>query len=1106
MREFLLASSLLLSTVSFAEISDEKFAPKDHKIDDDEISDTYTINFNNVSVVEYIRFVSKISKMNFVFQEADLPFTVTVVSEEPVTAKNVMSILVQILRVHDLNLLEQEGNLLITKSKEVHQIPAIVSPDLKKSRPHHAPIITRVFRIKNASLGTVISIIRPLMSSTAQIESSPETKQLIITDITTNIEKISSLLVSIDSPHSPLEVENFTAKNVSLSDLIELTTEIVKPFAESNPLIFVPQPENNTIYIISTPYLIERAITVLEDLDIPSQGGKQALGQKTGFYIYKIERANEDQIEKSLKQMANNLEKSKFPDQALVNALNSMRWIKESNSLIFTGSEASLKQLEQLVPSFDVPPENAKTNSKFFIYHPTHLPGKEIRESILEIHKNLEKSELADPAFLSALESVRWVPSTNSLIFTGDAASIAKIQDIIQSMDNTTAGVGGGVSGKTSFFIYKPEHRSAKELFGALKTTADDLEASGLIDPALLLTINSMRLVESTHSILFTGSSDSIAKVKELLAKLDIVSEEGAIEELGALTFFVYKLQYVSSTQLMAALRNFSLELQKSATVDKSLVNAIESMKWVKETNSILFTGPAKTLQKIETLVQKFDIPALAQPGQQTRGATAFVIYKPKYQAGTELMNILCDFEQNLVSSGVTDQGLFDTINNLKWIEKTSSLLISGDEPSIKKVEDLLVKFDVPTKGSGGPAIDTIENTSFLVYKLQYHQGTAIQTALKQISEDLAMNGTGTNQALMSAINSLQWIQVTNSLLGTGEQEVLTKLKELIQNLDVPLKQVFIEVLVIQTTLKNSQAFGLQWGGRLQYFNRFTSTTGNFPGTNAAGTNQNQILTPLNNLSTTVLPGQGGNNVPFPTQGFDFGVIGDLVMHKGKSFLSLGSLINALQIDQDSTILLNPKIIAQDNNLSTVFFGQNVPYTASVVTNNTTGGSTIQTSSLEYINVGNSLSITPLIGNSDVITLDIENNISEITTNVNAGGNGILQGIQTNQTTMQTRVHVPDKHFVILTGQISDTKTHYKSSIPCLGGLPVIGLAFSDNERLNSKNNIVIFLRPHIIHSYDEYRDLTNHQECVYKDQAVLHVLKDEFDDAIDIVKTSEDE
>ena len=316
MREFLLASSLLLSTASFAEISDEKFAPTDHKIKDDEISDTYTINFNNVSVIEYIRFVSKISKMNFVFQEADLPFTVTVVSEEPITAKNIMSILVQILRVHDLNLLEQEGNLLITKSKEVHQIPAIVSPDLKKSRPHHAPIITRVFRIKNASLGTVTSIIRPMMSSTAQIEPSPETKQLIITDITTNIEKIASLLVSIDSPHSPLDVENFTAKNVSLSDLIELTTEIVKPFAESNPLIFVPQPENNTIYIISTPYLIERALTVLEDLDIPSQGGKQALGQKTGFYIYKIEHANEDQIEKSLKQMASNLEKSKFPDQA----------------------------------------------------------------------------------------------------------------------------------------------------------------------------------------------------------------------------------------------------------------------------------------------------------------------------------------------------------------------------------------------------------------------------------------------------------------------------------------------------------------------------------------------------------------------------------------------------------------------------------------------------------------------------------------------------------------------------------------------------------------------------------------------------------------------
>src|SRR5579871_2341833 len=89
-----------------------------HNVDVDK--DTYTVNFNNIAIIEFIRFASKITNLNFVFEEDDLQFTVTVVSEEAVTAKNVMAALSQVLRMHDLTLIEQDGNVLITKSKNVN--------------------------------------------------------------------------------------------------------------------------------------------------------------------------------------------------------------------------------------------------------------------------------------------------------------------------------------------------------------------------------------------------------------------------------------------------------------------------------------------------------------------------------------------------------------------------------------------------------------------------------------------------------------------------------------------------------------------------------------------------------------------------------------------------------------------------------------------------------------------------------------------------------------------------------------------------------------------------------------------------------------------------
>jgi type III secretion protein C len=346
---------------------------------------------------------------------------------------------------------------------------------------------------------------------------------------------------------------------------------------------------------------------------------------------------------------------------------------------------------------------------------------------------------------------------------------------------------------------------------------------------------------------------------------------------------------------------------------------------------------------------------------------------------------------------------------------------------------------------------------------------------------------------------------VTNSLIATGEQDVLTKLKDLISNLDVPLKQVFIEVLIIETSLANTQNFGLQWAGFAKYRNKVGIGFGNFPATNPfTGVTPNTpgIQPAMQQITATRFP-TPNTDIPF-SQGFDLGAIGDIIMHKGRSFISLGSLVNALQSDADSTIVLNPKIITQDTTNSTVFVGQNVPYVGSTLT---VSGGTNQSlnSNIEYRDIGMNLSITPYLGNGDIITLEIANDISS-QVNTPSGSASVPQGILTNHASLNTRVHVPDKHFVAISGMIQDTKTHFKSGIPCLGGLPVIGAAFSENDRTNSKTNLIIFVRPQIIHSFQEYKEITDHQENLYKENAVLPLLKEEFDDGLNLVKQPDNE
>ncbi len=1074
-------------------------------------TDSYTINFNNVSIVEFIRFVSKIANLNFVFEEGDLQFSVTVVSEEPVSSQNVMAALAQILRVHGLMLLEQDKNVLIVKSLDVNQIPTIISGDLPDSKPDNSMLVTRVFRIKNANVNSVASIIRPLTSKTSLIEISVETRQLIVTDITTNVEKIATLLTSLDAPHTSLDIDSYIVQHISPQELIALTQQIVSPFTEGNPLTFVPQAETNSIFIVSTPYLIERALTVMEDLDKPSTpiiiNPKGRIDQSA--FLYKTLYRTPKELIQILMQIDKKLKSNVGATNPLTIAINEVQEIKETNSLLFVSDPETILTLTSLLTSIDVPdtsidvPNDSLTganstsgsNTQFLIYSPKHLHGEKLKGLMEGILHNLKTAHLANPKLLQAIQSIQWNASSNALVFTGDPISLEEVQKMLDLVD-----LEYNITEETQLFIYKPLYGTHEQIEASLNHLLSELDPKNPLDTGLIRAIQTLKWDPSSNTLMFISNAGAISRLKEILPTLDNV-EELELHKAGKPGFLIYGLKYASSTQLIESLKFFASTIAKD---DPYLAKTLTSVRYIKETNSLLFVGPEESLQQLDPLIQKFDVLSLQSQMDDNaqRSAPVFVIYNPQHISGEDLISILCDFEYNLKSSGVSDAGLFDVINNLKWIEKTQSILISGDQNSVAKVQELVLTFDIPEKETLQPSIAAIDNTSFLVYKLQYHQGSDIQTALKQVATSLGKNPGVNLQAMMDAVNSLQWIQVTNSLLGTGPCDILAKLKGLIENLDIPLRQVFIEILVIETDLDNTQNFGLMWGGQAQYLNKAAIGTGNFPVPGATGIAPVTTFAPLiSGLNATHTP--KGGTIPF-TNGFDLGVLGDIIMHKGQSFISLGALVNALQVDSDTTIVMNPKIVTQDNKQSTLFVGQNIPFTGAQV--QTIGVNTQTTTNIEYRDIGVSLTITPMLGDNDIVSLDIVHDISEQIANTTGGQNTSLAGIQTSHTHMETNVHVPNEHFVVLSGMLHDTKIHYRTGIPCLGGLPVIGALFSENDRRNSKTNVIIFVRPHIINTYTEYKAITEHQEWLYKDQASLPVLKEEFDAGLDFVKTPENE
>ncbi len=1558
--------------------------------------DRFTINYTNVSIQEYLKFVSKITGVNFIYQEEDLNFSVSVLSEDPVTPENVLATLTQVLRINGLFLMEEKESLVIHKNPDVRQPAPLMLEGEKRKNTY--PMATKIFRLKQAQASAVSAVVRPMISSSAILEIFESTNQLILTDITATVEKVSSLIENLDSSQTPLSIEPFHAKYEEVGVLMDLGTKILEPITKGSPFLLVPQTSTQVIFIVSNSPLIEKAIKVLSVLDAEAKKPKyktlksenvfiykiehrtvseimrslQAIAsniQKRGyierglletidkakpivesntllftgdpsslnkvrellqildvsskeevessedsffvykplyvspsqveralqdvaesllksplkdqsllktlqsakivpstqsvifsgdpttfskvkellasidnaesaegegnhtFYVYQIQNVPEEVLAASLKKLAKTLEKEKSKNTALVEAIDSMKYLPDTNSILFTGTQRALERLKELIPSFDQGFEKGalQKSSQFLVYKPQYLSGKELQEVLGDFISNLQDAKLTDPNLLRSLQSMHWIDKTQSLIFTGDTASLqkvegllatvdvqnspavpglkrtfliyqlqyvpeksvedylkkvsdnltkkslkeenlveairtmrwipeahsfmfsgtqtalnqikqlltnfdipvdkafaaskpkfllyplqnvskerleaylhqvsqnlnrsdieqnslyntihsmkwiseshsfmfngnetslAKVQELVSHFDTTTqkqapekstfilyplkyvsqkqmdaylsslvknlknSGLGeqalmeiiserkwiqdshsymfsgpqnvldrlqvllkdfdepsdarqaqgyflyklentpGDVieedlerfaknmkasgmgntkviqvienlkwiketnsilltgdasaieevkalivqydiprksgSVHSEFYMYKPQYVTPQQLQKSLLDIAKTLKQGGLTDSSLLSAINGMKFSSETCSVIFTGSQQTLQKIEGLIKEVDLPSsrQKKALQKSG---FFLYKLKFVSGEKMLTYLKDITDDLKKSGSSDQQFLSALTSVRFVQETNSLVFTGSDPSLERVKALVEKFDIPSLTDH-PKGEVPSSFFVYKPVYVSGSGLEKMLLDFADNLKEQGLYDPALYQTIRSMKWITSTKSLVFTGDKNTLAQVKDLLQLFDTPQEGQpfSDGSIQPIDNTSFLVYKLQYHKGTEIQNALRQIAKDFDNNKTQVNKELLLAIQSIQWLEVTNSLLCTGPQETLTRLKELIKNLDVPLKQVFIEVLVIQTSLANILTFGLDWTSNFKHKDKFSGKL-----QNSSNTTSN-FLSNFDTVNATTSPAP--TLIPNLQPSFELGVIGDIILHRGRSFISMGSLLRALQKDQETTIVTTPKLLTQDNKQASIFIGQNVPYAGSFVRNE--GQNTVINQNLEYRDIGMNLTITPVLGNSDIVTLDIQLNSSSIATDAlgntdtNIINNQGVSGITTSKTNLNTTVHVPNESFLVLSGMVDITKTERKEGIPCLGGLPYLASAFSVASKGDTRSNIVVFIRPHIIHSYEDVKKITEEQEDAFREQTGSPRLEKEFDEAMEYIKGEED-
>jgi general secretion pathway protein D len=275
----------------------------------------------------------------------------------------------------------------------------------------------------------------------------------------------------------------------------------------------------------------------------------------------------------------------------------------------------------------------------------------------------------------------------------------------------------------------------------------------------------------------------------------------------------------------------------------------------------------------------------------------------------------------------------------------------------------------------------------------------------------------------------------TNSLLIFASKDDMKKIKDIVSKLDVVLAQVLIESVIIEVNLTDSHDLGFSY---LQH----PQTIGNWTGVGAV--NNKTFQQPSSYVVNGTTNASGG--IP---GGFSY------LMSFGED---LDVAVAAVQGNSRARILQRPRIQTSHNEPASIFVGESRPYPTSSYYG---GGAYGGYSSIQQLEIGVSLDVTPLINPDGLVVMDIHQKIDAFEGNVTIDNVGDVP--ITSEKEAQAKVSVRDHDTIILGGLIETDKNSNKSGVPFLMDLPLFGYLFRSSHRDEKRTELIVLIRPTVL-------------------------------------------
>ncbi len=501
-------------------------------------------------------------------------------------------------------------------------------------------------------------------------------------------------------------------------------------------------------------------------------------------------------------------------------------------------------------------------------------------------------------------------------------------------------------------------------------------------------------------------------------------------------------------------LQHISVESMRQIITPLLTTNA--SFIEVPETNNLMMIEMAYNVKRIVKVVQALDIDKLASSDIQ--------LYKLR-NADSEVM--VSELEEIFSSMGYKE-ALGGSLSFLSLTRLNSILVVNAFDKILPTIEFWVNRLDQPVAEG---------DVSTFVYYVQNGDSAALAGLLNGIfaftaGEEKKTNASAGSKsaaaikakvagASTTSANKSPNIETTNTISDDFEGEITIlpdadtnsliirtsprnypAIIALIKKLDLSPQQVLIEVLIVDLTIDDSTAAGLELAVQ-----------------NLGGAD-----------SRTVAGGISSTTEGATALGSSLGAATATFLRGGSYFIGQPDKIVAqLQLfasDSKTNVLANPILVTSDNKPANISITDEIPIVqeASVPS----GGAAVVTSTVEFKSVGIKLNITPKINSKKLINLKISQEISSLGAEASNG----QPSFNTRQ--VNTEVVLKDNQVLVMGGLMRTDTTDTTVGVPFFKDLPYIGRLFGSESTSLKKTELMIFITPHVISNSEDSEFVTS--------------------------------